>query len=571
MRRPTRVAGGHRFADIHLPSRSATACGRKTDGEAWCWGGAFGGEPERLPGSYRFTALRTGHFYFCGITAGDSTTLCWRDSIVTPLGAPLQLRDIAPGDLHDCGLTASGEAWCWQSLGWFASGPVGARRVDGGHRFTSISVGGDACGLKADGSAWCWYLWGPWSPVPIDTITFQQLDRGTCGISTGGRSYCWRVGPPQSAPTPVDGGRSFTTASFGWWHKCGIDASGAAWCWGENGRGELGDGSLARRDAPVTVQGAPTMRAIATSQMVTCGLDSDSAAWCWGTSNTGVIGDGVPLERPSPVRVVGGLSFTEVSVAGGMGCGMASDGRAYCWGEHAELDGSPAPRAGLAPSLVSLSARGSRACGLSQGGQLTCAEVAEPAPALRLREFALGSEHTCGIDVDGTTWCWGQNYRGLLGDSTVTASSTPVRVHGDPPFVAIGAAGDMTCGLTAAGTVACWGGLHSHYSALVPVLIPGDYRFVQIAIGGSRGCGLAEDGRAFCWASGEDNDWRPTAVAGDMRFTTLTAADRWTCGLTTAGEAWCWGDNDRGQLGDGTFTRRLTPVRVAGGLTFRTP
>ena len=38
-----------------------------------------------------------------------------------------------------------------------------------------------------------------------------------------------------------------------------------------------------------------------------------------------------------------------------------------------------------------------------------------------------------------------------------------------------------------------------------------------------------------------------------------------TCATRTDGSAWCWGSNRYGQLGDGTFTTRLTPVQVVDG------
>lgn len=43
-----------------------------------------------------------------------------------------------------------------------------------------------------------------------------------------------------------------------------------------------------------------------------------------------------------------------------------------------------------------------------------------------------------------------------------------------------------------------------------------------------------------------------------------------TCGVTTDSVAYCWGGNEHGQLGNGTHTESLWPVRVrAGGLRFR--
>ena len=47
----------------------------------------------------------------------------------------------------------------------------------------------------------------------------------------------------------------------------------------------------------------------------------------------------------------------------------------------------------------------------------------------------------------------------------------------------------------------------------------------------------------------------------------LTAGDSHTCALTSDGEMYCWGYNSLGQVGDGTNTTQVLPVKVRGVLS----
>ena len=83
----------------------------------------------------------------------------------------------------------------------------------------------------------------------------------SCGVVAGGKAYCWGANNRNqlgianninfvSVPQPVAGGLSFTGLRAGGFHVCGLDVSNAAYCWGDNKAGQLGDGTLTPAATP---------------------------------------------------------------------------------------------------------------------------------------------------------------------------------------------------------------------------------------------------------------------------------------------------------------------------------
>jgi alpha-tubulin suppressor-like RCC1 family protein len=199
------------------------------------------------------------------------------------------LVDFTAGGVHTCALTESGTAYCW---GWNEFGQLGNGgnastsvpvAVHGGLRFSSLSAGGaHTCGLTASGVAYCW-----------GSNHQGQLGNGANESST--------------VPVPVSGELIFSSLTAGGSsnyarveHTCGLTPNEQAYCWGDNGIGQLGDGTFDDRSVPVLVQGGLTFVELSTGDFRTCGLTADGAAYCWGWGEAGQLGNGSGTETPLP-------------------------------------------------------------------------------------------------------------------------------------------------------------------------------------------------------------------------------------------------------------------------------
>jgi alpha-tubulin suppressor-like RCC1 family protein len=80
---------------------------------------------------------------------------------------------------------------------------------------------------------------------------------------------------------------------------------------------------------------------------------------------------------------------------------------------------------------------------------------------LRFTQIASGQQRSCGLTADGSAWCWGEGYGGVLGDGSSVHRTSPVAVEGGLRFRTIQAGGMSTCGVTLDGTAYCWGGNES--------------------------------------------------------------------------------------------------------------
>jgi alpha-tubulin suppressor-like RCC1 family protein len=334
----------------------------------------------------------------------------------------------------------------------------------------------------------------------LKLVTVSAGSTHSCGLSKLGQALCWGsnlsgnlgdgTNNPTTEPVLVVGGYRFSSISAGAsFHTCGVAEAGQALCWGDNGEGQLGNGTNTPASEPVGVTGGFQFASISAGSFYTCGVTSAGQALCWGNNNLGTLGngtDGPGTEVNEPTPVAGGFEFASVTAGAFHACGVTKGGQALCWGanEAGQLgDGTNAlsnePVAVAAAfQFSSISAGNRHTCGVAKGGQALCwgdngegqlgngtsgagTETNAPggvAPTLQFTSITAGDFHTCGTIKGGATLCWGFNGNGTLGNGTTTGSDVPVEVAGGFEFMRLDAGRFHSCGITKQLGTWCWGG-----------------------------------------------------------------------------------------------------------------
>lgn len=318
------------------------ACALNSAGTARCWGfgstGALGNggtssrstpTPVSASGN-KFRSVVAGGTHTCA-AANNGQGYCWGENSSGQLGEGTTTRRLAPrvvslpgtvqfmgaGDTHSCAWVGLTGLYCW---GYNAYGQVGDGTTIS--RLLPVGVPVEGAGIVV---------------APSFTCTGPALTQFPGPLWCWGSNSDGRLGDgtttDRSSPVIVAGSVPFVSVSAGGASACGVAADGTGYCWGDNGRGELGTGDGNDHHIPTAVATSVKFSSIDVGTLHACGVEEiTGAAYCWGWNSSGKLGDGTTVDRATPTAVATSLRFSRISAGGDLTCGVSTTDRIYCWG-----------------------------------------------------------------------------------------------------------------------------------------------------------------------------------------------------------------------------------------------
>jgi alpha-tubulin suppressor-like RCC1 family protein len=356
---------------------------------------------------------------------------------------------------------------------------------------------------------------------------------GQIGTDTAGKNqaypFLWSPGSEIATADITD--HAWIQVASGDWHSVALRDDGMVWTWGQNGHGQLGDGTKTDRARPAQVPGLSNVIAVAAGKYHSLAVTQAGEVWAWGNNAHRQLGNNssdaalepvqVVIERPGddtrPVTFPPLTGVIAVATSEVHSMALKSDGTVWAWGKNQYGQ--------LGTGNTFDSATAQQVPGLTEVKTIVAGGY-DSTPVTTGTAYTLAQRH------NGTWWGWGNNAKCQLGEAAWEEQTTPMQL------VNLSNLGELQV----------------------------------LAGGGAHGVALLADGRVSTWGDnlhGQLGDGTSNRVCTPLmvdidEVETISAGETHTLVTQRDGTVWAWGGNQYGQLGNGTASDNPQPTPVKG-------
>ncbi len=499
-----------------------------------------------------------------------------------------KIVQITTGFGHTLVLLNDGTAWSWGAnyAGQLGNGITIASnlpvQVKGLTNIKEISTSGDHClALLTNGTVWAW----------------GRNIRGELGDGTTTDRYI---------PVQVKGLTNVSQIRAGGNHNLAVRADGTCWAWGYNNYGQIGDGTTTNRTSPVRITSLTNVELLAAGSSHSLVRRSDGTLWSWGYNYYGQLGNGSTAQSNRPVQVLSLSRSIGLSVHGNHSLAIRPDGRVAAWGrnDYGQLgDGTNSHRkervqVAVLEEVTEIDSGSTFSVALTTDGRIWAwgdntygqlgdgTKMSQRIPRSvpnfnNVEHISAGSGYSLALRSDGSIWAWGHNTYGQLGDGTTYQRRTPTACYInsllDPDPVGLKfEKTEYSISTRRAANVQIKATAHIVNSLGLPV---GEGEILYSLIDASPGISINAFTGEITVSAGakagsfqiraEYGDWHVDAtliVANPQYLAEVQGGANHSLALWADGSIWSWGQNNHGQLGDGTSLNRNAPQQLGSSV-----
>lgn len=374
----------------------------------------------------------------------------------------------------------------------------------------------------------------------------------------------------------------------GWNHNIALSPEGRVFTWGDNSYGQLGDGTVDSQSERVEIteffglKEAEVIVDIIAGGNHSFALSSTGRVFAWGRNNYGQLGDGTTLDGLSPIDITSQIHLS-------LGDGIA---KIYAGGSQSFILTEKGKILGWGANYV-YQLGNNKDVSLVDPTNLTDFFLLEAEETIT--ELFVGSNHAFAISSLGNVFAWGDNRYGQLGNGTNLQVTTNIKINeffylADKETIVSLAVGQFhTIATTSLGRIFTWGrnqygqlGNNSAIDVYVPLDISARFdintkEITGIYAGGDQSFVIIDQEDFYVFGYNGEGQLGtgttvlqrvPVEIKDQFQFTPedpileVIAGNHHTLVRSEKGNLYAFGNNDKGQLGNGTDSLWLTPMEV---------